>query len=520
MQTGLIERFTLPRWPFQLNYQSEQAKLLTAWYPVLPWEHDAKLADLTASARHITSVTGTPVLSAADLRHSVALAFDGSSNYVQFGTVSTFISASAGAFACWVRPMLSSYDIGSPAYELNGILADNGGYMGLVIGDIGGTTGQKIHAFNYTGSTNTVSALATFEQYRWYHVVWAHSGGTLSLYIDGVLQGSVASGDSTVSNSLRAGNGYGGYANVEIADIRYYSDRPSDAAIWQMYSPATRWDLYARPHARSMECFGIVPGGSTIDERDGTAAGTGTATGISADLEARAGTSAGAGAATGQAGAIQGRQASAGGQGAATGASAAIAGTAATSAGSLEADVDSAQIQGRAGTSTGAGAADGQAQDVGGGVDGSASGQATVTGSASAIQGRSGTSAGTADAEAAMAAIVSLAATSGGTGLASAEIAKIVARLSDMSAQAVAQAQVSVISSRAGVSAGEAQAIIAAARLWLVDGTATGAAGMHGVTETEGDEAIHRLVHVEALVGLRVPCDVTVARTLAHEVLI
>lgn len=280
-------------------------------------------------------------------------------------------------------------------------------------------------------------------------------------------------------------------------------------------------------HPRVLYSFGslspVVPvsaGGSTIADRDGTAAGAGTATGVSADLEARAGTSAGAGAATGQAGAIQGRQAPAAGQGAATGASAAIAGTPAASAGSSEADVDSAQIQGRAGTSTGAGAADGQAQDVGGGVDGSATGQATVTGSASAIQGRSGTSAGTADAEAAMAAIVSLAATSGGTGLASAEIAKIVARLSDMSAQAVAQAQVSVISSRAGVSAGEAQAIIAAARLWLVEGTAAGAAGMQGVTETEGDDAIHRLVHVEALVGLRVACDVTVARTMVHEVLI
>lgn len=279
MHTGLIERFTLPRWPFQLNYQSEQAKLLTGWYPVLPWEHDAKLADLTASARNITSVTGTPVLSPADLRHSVALAFDGSTNYIQFSTVSAYLSASAGAFSCWVRPMDSSYGTNSPAWLLKGIMADGGGNLGLVIGDIGGTTGQKIHAYNYTGSTQTVSALATFEQYRWYHVVWAHSGGTLYLYIDGLLQGSVASGNSNVAVALHAAQGQGGNANLEMADIRYYSDKPSDEVIWQMYSPATRWDLYARPHARSMECFGIVPGGTsyTLTADSGAFVWTGTA---------------------------------------------------------------------------------------------------------------------------------------------------------------------------------------------------------------------------------------------------
>lgn len=266
-------------WPFAVNWQSPQARHLVAWYPVLPFERDAKLRDLTPNRRHVTTVGGAPVLVGSSLRPMPGLLCDGTDDYVQLGPLSTFVTASSAAWSCWVTPMAASYKLSGNAYDLNHILGDSGGYIGLVIGNLS-SGGQKIHAYN---NAQVATAIATYTQYRPYHVLLGHVGGTLYLYLDGVLQQTNASGDTgSVGGSLRVGHGYGGYAHIEVSDVRVYSALPNPLAIEQMYDPDTRWELYQRP--RAIAWFGGVIGGSGNTYTLSTALAAGAALSDSAAL--------------------------------------------------------------------------------------------------------------------------------------------------------------------------------------------------------------------------------------------
>lgn len=427
----------IPRaeWPCQVNWTSPQARYLVGWYPVLPFERDAKLRDLTPNRRHVTTVGDAPAVVGSELRRMPGLLFDGTNDYVQLGTVSTFVTASVGAWSCWVRPMAASYKTGGNAYDLNSIISDTGGYLGLVIGDFA-SGGQKIHAYN---NNQVASAVAAFVQYRWYHVVWAHAGGTLYLYIDGVLQQTNASGATgAVNNALRIGHGWGGYANLEVMDVRMYSAPPNPLAIKQMYDPATRWQLYRPVSALSVTMFGFA-GGSTISERDGTASGVGTATGVSADLEARTGSGVGTGTASGQSGATVGRDGVAAGTGASTGAAARVDGQTGSSAGSGQADGVSGKTVGVDGTSAGQGVATGQGEDAAlTGSDGTSAGQGAATGQSARVEQQSGSSSGTSTADGASAATVGRQGTAAGVGQADGAPGTMVGVSGQSTGQAVA----------------------------------------------------------------------------------
>lgn len=271
MYQGLARQRHLngPRWPFSLNRQSIQARNLVACYPMLAWETDAKLRDLTDNARHIVTVGSAPVLNGRSSLGRPSMTFDGVDDYCELQRFDTWMTASDGAWSCWARPLSNAYEGASPGYEIQGVFAENGGYVGIVVGDYGGATGQAFHAYCYDGGNPIVSS-SVINIYEWYHVMATLGGGNLSLYINGKSVGSTAtSGPQVISGLLYLANGYGGITNIEIADARIYSTKPSDDAIWQMYDPRTRWELY-RPVRDSimLSDVEVVAGGATLVHRN------------------------------------------------------------------------------------------------------------------------------------------------------------------------------------------------------------------------------------------------------------
>lgn len=85
------------------------------------------------------------------------------------------------------------------------------------------------------------------------HVAMTYDGSNLRLYVNGVLEHTVATSLSIGTNSMALN--FGCHANVTannrwfgiIQDIRWYERVLNDAEMLQLVDPATRWDLISVP---------------------------------------------------------------------------------------------------------------------------------------------------------------------------------------------------------------------------------------------------------------------------------
>ena len=147
----------------------------------------------------------------------MARLFNGTNQYLSSGVaVSTFLTNSAATFCCWHKPTgTAGTDL--LVYDLPGIMADSGGYLGLYRGNPA-SAGDKIWAFNYDLTVDQVGF--TYTNDAWVHIAWRHSGGTIYVYKDGVEAGTVASGNTfDVGGTLNIGKGYSDYVNGDIAEM-------------------------------------------------------------------------------------------------------------------------------------------------------------------------------------------------------------------------------------------------------------------------------------------------------------
>jgi len=160
-----------------------------------------------------------------------AMAFDGNDDDVaSSGTLDDVISNSTGSISVWVRPTGTAPSASDP----NGggaVIGTNttncsddgaGGYISISQFNNGGT--DRIWVGNYDGSHDVVGLTYTTDE--WMHVTWQHAGGNLYGYKNGQLVGSVASGNTTVSNRqlcIGAGRGFGSTEfEGDIDDVRTY----------------------------------------------------------------------------------------------------------------------------------------------------------------------------------------------------------------------------------------------------------------------------------------------------------
>ena len=120
---------------------------------------------------------------------------------------SSFLSTTTGSLALWYKPTGTAGGGGDAnCYQGERLYVDfdtttGEGAIGLHRNpDLSGT--DRLCATNYTTSEQMVAVAYTNN--AWTHLVWVHGGGNLSLYKDGVLVSSVASGaSSSLAHPLR-----------------------------------------------------------------------------------------------------------------------------------------------------------------------------------------------------------------------------------------------------------------------------------------------------------------------------
>ncbi len=187
--------------------------------------------------RNITSTTTAPGVIGQ------ALTFDGTDDYVDTNTAYTnFLSTSLGTISAWVRPTGAADTATAGAYwDGQNAVASGGVFSGLGISraDISGE-GDKIWAYNEDAFGVFDAVGTSYNVNEWTHIIWMHSGGNLSLYKDGVLVGSIASGNTVVgTGDLLIGETWEGTATYwlgDLDDIRTYNRALSADEITQLYN--------------------------------------------------------------------------------------------------------------------------------------------------------------------------------------------------------------------------------------------------------------------------------------------
>lgn len=173
-----------------------------------------------------------------------ALSFDGTDDYVDAGTLYTnFITPSTGTVSVWMRPRGTVPDVtDGTIYNIRNAVSTLSQFdaFGIGVGNLN-SGGAKIFAFNDVGCGSYSKIGTSYVNDEWTHIVWMHSGGTLSLYKNGSLAGSISSADTydcDAPGNLVIGttwNGAGTFFNGDIDEVRTYNRALTASEITELY---------------------------------------------------------------------------------------------------------------------------------------------------------------------------------------------------------------------------------------------------------------------------------------------
>ncbi len=219
---------------FELNTNSPQAAGLVAWWPMLASRGMGKLRDMGGRGLDGTLGTGTnsPAWS-GDGVVGTALSFDGG-DYVNIAITS---AAQSYTFIFWMK---SSAAAGTVQYLID---FQSGRF---VIAHQSSSSGKLGY---YDGNDWRVLQSAPIDG-LWHHLAFVFNSVTATgmAYIDGVAGTSAVYSAANLGGTARIGNKYNGTGNGfngSLGDGRIYLGVLPPSIIYQMYDPATRWDLYA-----------------------------------------------------------------------------------------------------------------------------------------------------------------------------------------------------------------------------------------------------------------------------------
>jgi Concanavalin A-like lectin/glucanases superfamily len=230
-----------PRWPFTMNTDSPQAQGLLAWYPILPFS--SPFLSTRDMARGIANGTGYSggVVTSSNLLGGPALTFSTD------GIIDCSPPAVAGlsqiSVSAWIHPTTAGQNSTGKILESTPGSVIYFGYDGAatIFAHFFTTSGADPYARVTTGPV--LGAMT--------HVVGSCSVGVANaMYFNGVSQilstNDLGSGTVNAITILHVGN-TGGVAqdfSGAMWDLRIYDRAIRSDEAWQMYDPATRWDLY------------------------------------------------------------------------------------------------------------------------------------------------------------------------------------------------------------------------------------------------------------------------------------
>jgi len=173
------------------------------WSDMLPeaqWTFESTMNDMSGNANHEQVVTGIPAYDADAVEGSESFEFDGATK-IQYSVNNGFMSENIDnrSISMWIKPDnlvddMALYEEGS----------ENGGIgLRLKNGNIDGIVNTSLSAFPLSASFPTDG--------NWHHVGLVYDGDILSLYLDGVEVGNVATGIGTVIFEPNTEGGLGGF---------------------------------------------------------------------------------------------------------------------------------------------------------------------------------------------------------------------------------------------------------------------------------------------------------------------
>ena len=186
---------------------------------------NASIVDMTNTV-DIETAGNAASSSAVTKFASKSMSFDGSGDYLSVGTIGQApLSLGTGDFTieAWIYPAATI--TGSPAIYANYGGSRTGAYLLRLVGASGGKL-----ALNVYPTGDLVTSTSSIAVGAWTNVVAVRSGGTLRLYVNGVLEASVANSTNLISDPSHAATvgGYWqaaameatGYFNGYIEDLR------------------------------------------------------------------------------------------------------------------------------------------------------------------------------------------------------------------------------------------------------------------------------------------------------------
>lgn len=236
-----------PEGVFELNRESPQARGLAVWLPLL----NVSLVD--KSRGFIFTQNGGPVW-VADRQYGQALSFNGTTQYLSAGAV---LTATPITMACW---FLTADNTNSfTAMSIGTAGSANNFHQMQIAGSI---ANDPIRAQSKVSGTTVAAASTTgYSVNVWQHgcVVFA-SATDRRAYVNGGSEGldvtsRAPAGLNTTFIGAMPGVTVTSFMIGSIADVRFYNRALSPAEIYQLYDPATRWELY-RPMRRMWQVKG------------------------------------------------------------------------------------------------------------------------------------------------------------------------------------------------------------------------------------------------------------------------
>ena len=186
---------------FDATYGHWKAKKYTGTYSgnsfYLPFDNEGTKHTLTANGNVQHSTTQNKI-------GSSSMVFDGTGDYVSVSDPSDIKGLGDFTIECWVRPDATSFS-GSRFIMGNGEGSDSAATIGFIQKGSDG----KVYFHGYIGSTayhpdysNTVGVSVSTT--AWTHVSAVRSGGTITVYKDGVSQGTISNSSAVNTPSSNA----------------------------------------------------------------------------------------------------------------------------------------------------------------------------------------------------------------------------------------------------------------------------------------------------------------------------
>ncbi len=253
-----------PRWPFEIDRASPQAKGLAACWPLFAGP-GIGLRDVSGGGAHLVLGAGaeTPSWIAAAATNAHALDFDGGDEaHVAGGNVAALdITGNEITLCAWIKPDTAGTSGGSRFLSKR---TDAGGSDVYSIFSL--SPGADAGVWFRIGGNTDLIFQTTLPTGNWQHWIGTYDGTAMRLYRNGVeVANKVGSGN--IPSSARGV--FLGHREAEsrhfdgaMADVRIYDRALSAREVWALYDPATRWDLYREN--RVLRVWPTAAGGGAV----------------------------------------------------------------------------------------------------------------------------------------------------------------------------------------------------------------------------------------------------------------